>query len=48
MQKQNTDPSFQQSTALIRKSFKRLFETLLEQTSDRIYIKDTAGRFFRP
>ena len=30
---------------MIRTSFKRLFETLLEQTADRIYIKDTKGRF---
>jgi PAS domain S-box-containing protein len=41
----NTDSTVKQSAALIRKSFKRLFDALLEQTSDRIYIKDTAGRF---
>jgi phosphoserine phosphatase RsbU/P len=41
----NTDPDFQQSAALIRTSFKRLFETLMEQTADRIYIKDTKSRF---
>lgn len=36
---------FHASATLIRSSFKRLFETLLEQTADRIYIKDTQGRF---
>ncbi len=36
---------FQESAALIKTSFKRMFVTLLEQTADRIYIKDTQGRF---
>lgn len=39
------DKDFEQCAALIRSSFKRLFETLLEQTADRVYIKDTKGRF---
>lgn len=30
---------------LLRASAKRLFETLMEETSDRIYIKDTKSRF---
>lgn len=42
---QKNDTDFQRSAALIRNSFKRLFETLLEQTADRVYIKDTKGRF---
>jgi len=33
------------SAALIKTSPKRLFETLMEQTADRIYIKDEKGRF---
>jgi sigma-B regulation protein RsbU (phosphoserine phosphatase) len=36
---------FQESAALIKTSFKRMFVTLLEQTADRVYIKDTQGRF---
>lgn len=36
---------FQENAALIRTSFKRMFVTLLEQTADRVYIKDTEGRF---
>ncbi|WPJ97414.1 SpoIIE family protein phosphatase [Coraliomargarita algicola] len=40
-----TDQDFQQSAAHIRSSFKRLFETIMEQIADRIYIKDTKGRF---
>lgn len=36
---------FQESAALIKSSFKRMFVTLLEQTADRVYIKDTQGRF---
>jgi PAS domain S-box-containing protein len=39
------DADFAQSVALIRSSFKRLFETLMEQIADRVYIKDTKGRF---
>lgn len=31
--------------ALIKASPKRLFETLMEQTSDRVYIKDSKSRF---
>jgi PAS domain S-box-containing protein len=45
MQSHTDSDDFQASAALIRSSFKRLFETLLEQTADRIYIKDTQGRF---
>jgi PAS domain S-box-containing protein len=30
---------------LLRASAKRLFETLMEETPDRIYIKDTKSRF---
>lgn len=37
--------NFQESAALIKTSFKRMFVTLLEQTADRVYIKDTQGRF---
>lgn len=36
---------FQESADLIKTSFKRMFVTLLEQTADRVYIKDTKGRF---
>ncbi|MBT64446.1 MAG: hypothetical protein CML13_14695 [Puniceicoccaceae bacterium] len=36
---------YEQSATLIRNSFKRLFVTLMEQTADRIYIKDTQSRF---
>lgn len=36
---------FQKCAALIKTSFKRMFVTLLEQTADRVYIKDTLGRF---
>ncbi len=36
---------FKKSAALIKTSFKRMFVTLLEQTADRVYIKDTQGRF---
>ena len=39
------DADFQQSAAYIRGSFKRLFEAILEQIADRIYIKDRKGRF---
>ena len=39
------DNNFQESAALIKSSFKRMFVTLLEQTADRVYIKDTQGRF---
>ncbi|MGZ0655894.1 PP2C family protein-serine/threonine phosphatase [Coraliomargarita sp. W4R72] len=39
------DADFQQSAAHIKSSFQRLFETILEQVADRIYIKDTKGRF---
>jgi len=37
--------NFQENAALIKASFKRMFVTLLEQTADRVYIKDTQGRF---
>ena len=37
--------NFQKSADLIKASFKRMFVTLLEQTADRVYIKDTQGRF---
>lgn len=33
------------NSALLRASAKRLFESLMEQTSDRIYIKDKKSRF---
>lgn len=36
---------FEESAVLIKTSFKRMFVTLLEQTADRVYIKDTQGRF---
>ncbi len=36
---------YETSANLIKKSFKRLFETLMEQTPDRVYIKDTESRF---
>ncbi len=36
---------YETNAELIRSSFKRLFETLMEQTVDRIYIKDTKSRF---
>lgn len=36
---------FQESAALIKSSFQRMFVTLLEQTADRVYIKDNEGRF---
>lgn len=39
------ESDYETSAALIRSSFKRLFETLMAQTADRIYIKDTQGRF---
>ena len=45
MQSHSDPDAFKASATLIRSSFKRLFETLLEQTADRIYIKDTQGRF---
>lgn len=36
---------FQGNAKLIRSSYERLFESLMKQSADRIYIKDTAGRF---
>jgi PAS domain S-box-containing protein len=42
---QEVDADFQRSAAHIKSSFERLFETLMEQTADRIYIKDVKGRF---
>jgi PAS domain S-box-containing protein len=45
LMRKEIDADFQQSAAHIRSSFQRLFETLLEQVADRIYIKDTKGRF---
>ena len=39
------ETDFKESAALIKTSFKRMFVTLLEQTADRVYIKDTRGRF---
>ncbi len=39
------ESEFEKSAQRIRSSFKRLFETLMEQTADRIYIKDTQSRF---
>lgn len=39
------DPDFKQSADQIKNSFERLFAALMEQTADRIYIKDTKGRF---
>ena len=39
------DTDFQQSADLVKHSFERLFVALMEQTADRIYIKDTKGRF---
>ena len=42
---QKEKENFQESAALIKTSFKRMFVTLLEQTADRVYIKDTQGRF---
>ena len=44
MQQEN-DTDFKKSADLIRTSFKQMFVTLLEQTADRVYIKDTEGRF---
>ena len=43
--KQEKDTDFKKSADLIRTSFKQMFATLLEQTADRVYIKDTEGRF---
>lgn len=43
-----TEPSpstHDDSTLLLKASAKRLFETLMEQTADRIYIKDRQSRF---
>lgn len=39
------DAGFQKNADRIRSSFKRLFEALMQQTADRIYIKDTQSRF---
>ena len=39
------DSDFQQSADLIKHSFQQLFVALMEQTADRIFIKDTKGRF---
>lgn len=36
---------YETSAQLIKSSFKRLFKTLMEQTADRVYIKDTQSRF---
>jgi PAS domain S-box-containing protein len=43
--KKEADADFQHSAAHIRNSLKRLFETLMEQIADRVYIKDRKGRF---
>ena len=38
-------PESDQNSLLLKASAKRLFETLMEQTADRIYIKDRKSRF---
>ncbi len=43
--KNTTPPMDDESALLLKASAKRLFETIMEQTADRIYIKDRESRF---
>ena len=45
MQKSGKKAGKEDNSALLRASAKRLFESLMEQTADRIYIKDKKSRF---
>ena len=45
MQKSGKKAEKDDNSALLRASAKRLFESLMEQTADRIYIKDKKSRF---